>query len=179
MLSEKLLGNSIQLCGDLPEILIQIQGACTDLVAAQVEETIRRDGFLRFGVDQQPGNVSSMGSVLIFNVGVDLVEVSRMQGLFIELLLHGLAVIFSIQNENFFVETQKNIGLHGGEKPQHGGVVFPHKIPFDLCGFDFGKIGVVLSVIFQNKALVQLCHAFVRKGCHFVAAGFGSLQHIV
>ena len=34
ILPEKLLGNSIQLCGDLPEILIEIQGACTDLVAA-------------------------------------------------------------------------------------------------------------------------------------------------
>lgn len=98
MLPEKLLGNSIQLCGDLPEILIEIQGACTDLVAAQVEETIRRDGFLRFGVDQQPRNVSGMGSVLIFDVGVDLVEVGRMQGLFMELLLQCLAVILGIQN---------------------------------------------------------------------------------
>ena len=34
MLPEKLLGNSIQLCGDLPKILIQIQCACTDLIAA-------------------------------------------------------------------------------------------------------------------------------------------------
>ena len=34
MPSEKLLSNFIQLCGDLPEILIEIQGACTDLVAA-------------------------------------------------------------------------------------------------------------------------------------------------
>ena len=56
--SEKLLGNSIQLCGDLLEILIQIQGACTNLVAAQVEQAIRGDGFLRFCVDQQPGNIS-------------------------------------------------------------------------------------------------------------------------
>lgn len=31
---KKLLGNSIQLCGDLPKILIQIQCACTDLIAA-------------------------------------------------------------------------------------------------------------------------------------------------
>ena len=66
MLPEKLLGNSIQLCGDLPEILIQIQGACTDLVATQVEQAIGGDGLLRFGVDQQPGNISSMGGVLIF-----------------------------------------------------------------------------------------------------------------
>ena len=58
MLPEKLLGNSIQLCGDLPEILIQIQGACTNLVAAKVEQAIRGDGFLRFCVDQQPGNIS-------------------------------------------------------------------------------------------------------------------------
>lgn len=48
MLPEKLLGDSIQLYGDLPEILIQIQGAGTNLVAAQVEQAIRGDGFLRF-----------------------------------------------------------------------------------------------------------------------------------
>ena len=179
MLPEKLTGDSIQLSGNLPEILIEIQGAGTDQVATQVEQTIWGNSLLRFGVDQQPGNVSSMGSVLIFNVCVDLVEVGRMQRFFVELLLHGVAVIFGVQNENFVLETQKNIGLHGREKPQRGGVMFADKIPFDLCGFDFGKIGVVLSVIFQNKTLVQLCHAFVRKGCHFVAAGFGSLQHIV
>ena len=34
MLPEKLMGNSIQLCSDLSEILIQIQGASTNLVAA-------------------------------------------------------------------------------------------------------------------------------------------------
>ena len=82
-----MLGNSIQLCGDLPEILIQIQGACTNQVAAQVEQAIRGDGFLRFCVDQQPGNISGMGGVLIFDVGVDLIEVGRMQGLFVETLL--------------------------------------------------------------------------------------------
>lgn len=155
-------GDFIQLCGNLPKILIQIQGAGTDQVAAQVEQTIRGDGLLRFGIEQQPGNISGMGSILIFDVGIDLVEVSRMQGLFMELLLRGAAVILGIQNENFFVETQKNIGLHGGEKPQHSGIVLPDKIPFDLCGFDFGKIaGMVFSVIFQNKAFVQFCHAFV------------------
>lgn len=120
-----------------------------------------------------------MGSVLIFDVGVDLVEVGRMQGLFVETLLQCLAVILGVQNQNFFMETQKNIGLHGGEKPQHGSIVLSYKIPFDLCSFNFGKIGVVLSVIFQNKAFVQLCHAFIRKCCHFIAAVFGGLQHIV
>ena len=71
MLPEKLLGNSIQLCGDLPKILIQIQCACTDQVATQVEQTIRGDSFLRFGVDQQPRNISGMGNILIFDVGID------------------------------------------------------------------------------------------------------------
>ena len=33
MPSEKLLSNFIQLCGDLPEILIQIQGAGTNQIA--------------------------------------------------------------------------------------------------------------------------------------------------
>ena len=120
-----------------------------------------------------------MGSILIFNVGVDLVEVGRMQSFFVKLLLHGVAVIFSIKNQDFFTETQKNIGLHGREKPQHGSIVLSHQSPFDLCRFDLGKVGVMLSVIFQNKAFVQLCHAFTRKCCHFIAAVFGGLQHIV
>ena len=120
-----------------------------------------------------------MGSILIFNVGVDLVEVGRMQGLFIKLLLQCLAVILGIQNENFFAKTQKNIGLHGREKPQHGSIVLSHKIPFDLRSLDLSKVGMILSVILQNKAFVQLCHAFIRKCCHFIAAVFGSLQHIV
>ena len=125
------------------------------------------------------GNVSSMGSILIFNVGVDLVEVGRMQGLFIKLLLQCLAVILGIQNEDFFAKTQKNIGLHGREKPQHGSIVLSHKIPFDLRSLDLSKVGMILSVILQNKAFVQLCHAFIRKCCHFIAAVFGGLQHIV
>ena len=87
MLPEKLLGNSIQLCGDLPKILIQIQCACTDQVATQVEQAIQGDGLLCLGVDQQPGNISGMSSILIFDVGVDLIEVGRMQGLFVETLL--------------------------------------------------------------------------------------------
>lgn len=58
-----------------------------------------------------------MGGVLIFDVGVDLIEVGRMQGLFVETLLQCPAVILGIQNQDFFMETQKNIGLHGGEKP--------------------------------------------------------------
>ena len=41
MLPEKLPGNFIQLRGDLPEILIQIQGSCTDQVATQIEHAIR------------------------------------------------------------------------------------------------------------------------------------------
>lgn len=58
MLPEKLLGDSIQLYGDLSEILIKIQGAGTNLIAAQVEQTIQGNGLLCLGVDQQPGNIS-------------------------------------------------------------------------------------------------------------------------
>ena len=71
MLPEKLLGNSIQLCGDLPKILIQIQCACTDQVATQVEQAIRGDGRLRFGINQKPGNISGMCDVLILYIGID------------------------------------------------------------------------------------------------------------
>ena len=75
MLPEKLLGNSIQLCGDLPKILIQIQCACTDQVATQVEQAIRGDGRLRFGINQKPGNISGMCDVLILYIGIDLIEI--------------------------------------------------------------------------------------------------------
>ena len=77
------------------------------------------------------------------------------------------------------MKTQKNIGLHGGEKPQHSSIVLSHQIPFDLRSLDFRKVAVVLPVILQNKAFVQLCHAFIRKGYHFIAAVLGGLQHIV
>ena len=41
MLPEKLQGDAIQLCGDLPEILIEIQSACTNLVAAYSSSRIQ------------------------------------------------------------------------------------------------------------------------------------------
>ena len=114
---EKTLGDSVKLRRDSPEVLVQIQRTGTDLIPAQIENTVRRDGFLRFRVDQHSGDFAGMLHILILHIGIDLIEVRRMQRSFIELLLHGLAVIFGVQNQNFIMIAQPDIRLHGREKP--------------------------------------------------------------
>lgn len=71
---EKPHGDPVKMCRDLPEVLVQIQCAGTDLIPSQIEQTVRRDGLLRLRINQHSGDGSGMRHILIFHIGIDLIR---------------------------------------------------------------------------------------------------------
>lgn len=90
---------------------------------------VGRDHFLGFGIQEQTRHIVAAGSVLILATSEDLVDIARMEGILVILLLEGVPVVFCIDNHRLISLAWDNVGLYHRKEADHW-VFFLAKVPF-------------------------------------------------
>ena len=74
--------DSIQLCGNLREILVQIKRLHADLIAAHLVAVVRLDRFVSCRIKKHAGNLMGLVPelrILVLDVGKDLIQITGME----------------------------------------------------------------------------------------------------
>ena len=74
--------DSIQLCGNLREILVQIKRLHADLIAAHLVAVVRLDRFICCRIKEHAGNLTGLVPelrILVLDVGKDLIQITGME----------------------------------------------------------------------------------------------------
>lgn len=74
--------DSIQLCGNLREILVQIKRLHADLIAAHLVVVVRLDRFVCCRIKEHAGNLMGLVPelrILVLDVGKDLIQITGME----------------------------------------------------------------------------------------------------
>ena len=74
--------DSIQLCGNLREILVQIKRLHADLIAAHLAAVVRLDRFVCRRIKEHAGNLMGLVPelrILVLDVGKDLIQITGME----------------------------------------------------------------------------------------------------
>mgnify|MGYP005770578841 FL=1 len=117
-----LLHNGIELCRNLGKIPVQIQCPDTDSVPAHLVAVIRLKDFIRCDIEQHTGNgVGSVSkrSILIFDVGENLVQIAGMERMDIILGLHRMGVVLGVNDENLIAPGEHDVAPHHRQQGPH------------------------------------------------------------
>ena len=74
--------DSIQLCGNLREILVQIKRLHADLIAAHLVAVVRLNGLVRCGIKEHAGNLMGLIPelrIFVLDIGKDLIQITGME----------------------------------------------------------------------------------------------------
>ena len=74
--------DSIQLCGNLREILVQIKRLHADLIAAHLVAVVRLDRFICCRIKEHAGNLTGLVPelrIFVLDVGKDLIQITGME----------------------------------------------------------------------------------------------------
>ena len=74
--------DSIQLCGNLREILVQIKRLHADLIAAHLVAVVRLDRFVCCRIKEHAGNLVGLVPelrILVLDIGKDLIQITGME----------------------------------------------------------------------------------------------------
>ena len=74
--------DSIQLCGNLREILVQIKRLHADLIAAHLVAVVRLDRFVCCRIKEHAGNLTGLVPelrIFVLDVGKDLIQITGME----------------------------------------------------------------------------------------------------
>ena len=97
-----LLRDAVQLPGDLRKVLIQVQCADADFVAAHVIDMIRLHLLIGFGIKKHTGylwlGMIRAGKLrfLIFHIGEDLIQIAGMERVHVVLHLRRMGILIPV-----------------------------------------------------------------------------------
>ena len=161
--TEKIICDLIKLCSNNTEINIQIKRFCPNYITANIYSTIGCDRFICFCIEKDSSYISGMVCILILYIGEDLIDITGVQCILIKPVLKCFSIVFRINDKNPIMQPQSDICLHHRQKLYQLSIGITDYIPLYLCCSDFGKISMVFSVVFKNKAFVQTVHMLIRK----------------
>ena len=118
--TEVVLYYCIQLGSNFREIPVQIKGFHADLIAAHLVAVIRLDGFICGRIKKHPGNLVrpiAKLSILVFDIGKDLVQIAGMKCVDPVPRLRGVGVILGVYNKYLIASCEHDITLHYRQHP--------------------------------------------------------------
>lgn len=108
----------IQLTGDLLKGKIQIQGLHTNPISVHAIHLIGLNQSVGLGIEHHARNGTLRFAELvfaIFNIGEYLLEIIRMNRVFIEPNLGRICIIFRVNNQHRILSFEMNVALHHGK----------------------------------------------------------------
>ena len=102
---------------------------------------------------------------LVLHVGEDLVQVTRMDASLVKLLLHCVAVVLRVDDEDSRALLERYVSVHSGEHVIEAVI----ESPIDVRS-PCGEFRVLASVVLKDELLVQVAHALLVEEVHHADA---------